>query len=384
MRYLKESKEFFQTRFRPLTKYEIDYCTKFLELVKKTFDFFKSHRDEYRKKDDKFYKDFIAEVKPYFKYPFAQYFIKYAKSVEDYEQELNKIDVQNSHIDDFLKTHEEIIKALKNNDIDKAIELNTPNRMSTLSNLSTKRKGLIHHASNNFRNPFWFQSNFLFYSKDSLVKNFDGRDVEGLIKHFSENSWTDSKKSLTSISDPDSLIFAIQQLKKDDKIVKRVNDHEVEDWVRFNLKEDPKYIKVVDMVNHFLYSNDKKQVDEILKLIDQIPVLKRANDKLKLKIKKVYRGVGAHGANEEEVIEHDKKQQFVSTSESRGVAENFALGIGHLESREARRNEDACVIAYETNKDSILFGAEIFGSAFGEREVIIDAKKAKVIGVSWI
>lgn len=51
MRYLKESKEFFQTRFRPLTKYEIDYVTKFLELVKKTFVFFQQNRDEYKKKD---------------------------------------------------------------------------------------------------------------------------------------------------------------------------------------------------------------------------------------------------------------------------------------------------------------------------------------------
>lgn len=388
MIHLKESKEYFQTKLRPLSKYEVDYLTKFMNLVQLTFDFSK-------KKDKKVeeYKQFLHDLTPFLKYPFASNLKKYKATVEEHEVKLKSIEHVDKGVDDFLKTHEKIMSALKNNKIDVALKLNSPERNQFLANLDTQRKGLKHHAEQRFSNPFWFQSNWLFNNKDALVDNFDKDDVKDLVKHFETNRWTDSKKSLTDIHSADRLIYAIKNLKAGNKQTSRV-DKNVEDWIRFNLKDDPKYNKCLELVNNLLYSNDKKHINEILNIINSIPVLKTANDKMKREIKQVYRGIGGNSGDEDDedrfrftnasITEHEMKQRFVSTSTSKYVAKNFALGKGHLESSDTRRNEDAFIITYQTTPDSILFCTQIFGSVFGESEIVVDPKKAKILDIEWI
>ncbi len=149
--------------------------------------------------------------------------------------------------------------------------------------------------------------------------------------------------------------------------VKHANDGALEDL-----------LKITD---RYLHANDKALIPKIVALIKKIPSLDRINQKNKAKIKLVYRGIGVSDEDrmtEQKIIEHDKKLQYVATSDSRHAAKNFALQKGHLEGEDSRRSDVGYIITYQVTPAAILFDTKLIDTAFNESEILIDATKATV------
>ena len=113
-------------------------------------------------------------------------------------------------------------------------------------------------------------------------------------------------------------------------------------------------------------------------MISKHPAIYEANEKAKRKSKILYRGVGFGDeyVGETEVINKDKKQQFVATSRSAHAAMNFALMKGHMDAD--RRSEYGYMIQYQVDPSCIILDTSIFMTVYGESEVLIDASKATV------
>ena len=77
------------------------------------------------------------------------------------------------------------------------------------------------------------------------------------------------------------------------------------------------------------------------------------------------------------ILKQEKKNKWVSTSKYDDSAKNFAMQKGHLMG--GRNNEWGLLLTYKVNPNSILLDTEIFGSIFGEAEVLIDTSKAKLV-----
>lgn len=150
---------------------------------------------------------------------------------------------------------------------------------------------------------------------------------------------------------------------------------------------DGKFEKLMKLTERYLHSNEKELIPEIKALIDSIPEIKRANDKAKLKIKTVYRGIGlsADDSTSQVAIErHERKQRYVATSDSQYAARNFALQKGHMESDENRRSEVGVIITYSVTPEAILFDTRVVDTAYNESEILIDATKATIENIEEI
>lgn len=143
------------------------------------------------------------------------------------------------------------------------------------------------------------------------------------------------------------------------------------------------YEQLITMVQNYLHNNDKTLIPKILTEIEKYPEIRALNDQAKQEIKLVYRGVGGEPSSTK-VLAIDRKNRFVATSTSKRAATNFALQIGHLESKDSRRVEDAALITYTVGPDAVLLDTTIFGGVFGEGEVLIDATKAGVEDVEFL
>lgn len=179
----------------------------------------------------------------------------------------------------------------------------------------------------------------------------------------------------------DYVLFFLQHLKTSPKPV-RINDTE-----HFRLhtqvenSSSAKFDELKAVVDKYLHSNDKALIATILKLINGIPSIKKANDTQKRKVKIVYRGLGFSGEvpSIEQILKTEKAHKYVATSTSRHTAKNFALQKGHLETEDSRRSEVGIILVYEVTPDSILFDTKVVDTVYGESEILIDATKAKLI-----
>lgn len=372
MRHLKESNEF-QPKLRSITSAEKDYLTKFVELVEMTFAFSKEKKHSQEHIDK-----FLQNAKPYLKYAFSENIGKYVDYMENHNAKKKSLKADEKGFSNFLTQHEQIVKALKNNNTDEALKLNKKRR-SFVEAHDIINNDISNVSKNKFYNPYKFESNFMFNNKDAFTSNFSENDIPKLREILnSKELFTTSSRDLTDVDTADTLIWTILHKIKRSKEGKYEGD--IRDFVKFNYEKDPNFKKIMLLANAMLYDNKKENIDEILTLLKTLPLLEAANKKLAKEIKQVYRGVSVmsddRALTKKEVIEHDKKQKFVSTSSSTRSASNFALGKGHLDAQ--RRSKYGYLVTYNVDEKSIILCMEIFGSVYGEREILIDAKKATI------
>ncbi|OYT14743.1 MAG: hypothetical protein B7C24_16715, partial [Bacteroidetes bacterium 4572_77] len=232
------------------------------------------------------------------------------------------------------------------------------------------------------RNPFIKQSNWLFQST-GLLKNFDLVDMNNLInKDFSKFKYSYLNFPSKHLNDFEYLVIFAQKL-RDSKEEVGIDLAEFNEFIDFLYQAKGDWEDLRKLVDKYLHDNDKKLIPKILKELDNFPELKEMNDKQKKKLKTVYRGVSGEGEyatskDIKSILAQEKKNKFVATSKFDDSAKNFALRKGHLMG--GRNNDWGLLITYKVNPASIILDTEIFGSIFGESEVLIDTTKAKVQG----
>jgi hypothetical protein len=221
-----------------------------------------------------------------------------------------------------------------------------------------------------------------------LLKNIgdtEYRHVKAL--NFDDQLYTTNDFPHGKTDEFDYVLHFLLQLNSSPK-PRRVTDageFRISNKVRY--ANDGKFERLMKLTDQYLHSNDKELIPEIKALIDSVPEIKRANDKAKLKIKTVYRGIaiGENQSSSSVAIERqERKQRYVATSDSRHAAKNFALQKGHLESDENRRSELGVIITYSVTPAAILFDTRVVDTAYNESEILIDATKATIENIEEI
>lgn len=221
-----------------------------------------------------------------------------------------------------------------------------------------------------------------------------------LLKHIGEREYTkvkaiDFSQPLFTVNDfPhgrtdefDYVLHFLLQLGPEAKPrrVTDAGDFRVSNKVRY--ANNGKFDKLMKLTDQYLHSNDKALIPEIKALIDSIPEIKRANDKAKLKIKTVYRGI-AIGENQSSshaaISREERRLRYVATSDSKHTAKNFALQRGHLEGDAVRHSELGAIITYSVTPDAILFDTRVIDTAYNESEILIDATRATIENIEEI
>lgn len=179
----------------------------------------------------------------------------------------------------------------------------------------------------------------------------------------------------------DHALYFLLQLSESPKPRRVTDASELRQHSKIKYASDKGFNELMRLMEQYLHSNDKTLIPRIVELINANPALKAANDKAKLKVKTVYRGLGFgedDNISQKKVMAGEKKRKYVATSISRHAAKNFALQKGHLEGEDSRRSEVGVMLTYEVTPDAIVFDTRVLDVAYGESEILIDATKAKL------
>lgn len=98
-------------------------------------------------------------------------------------------------------------------------------------------------------------------------------------------------------------------------------------------------------------------------------------------INKVYRGINGDDVERlEDIRVTEKDIKYVSTSPNENIALRFAQGRGHLD--DMSRNRRGYILEYDiSDRDCVILNTSLFGTAFNESDILIDASKAKLIDI---
>jgi hypothetical protein len=320
-----------------------------------------------------------TELAPYLKLPFAKPIVNVIKSMD---KELGTIFSARKGLDKNLKSFnskvDKFISLLKSGNVDAFIKMSK--QMAPLNQAISKARTSTESTVSQIRNPFGKESNWLIQST-GLLKNFDLVDMNTLInKDLSKFKYSYLNFPSKHMNDFEYLVIFAQKL-RDSKEEVGIDQQEFNMFTDFLYQAKGDWKDLRKLVDDYLHSNNKKLISKILKELDNFPELKQMNDKQKKKLKTVYRGVGGEGEyatskDIKSILAQEKKNKFVATSKFASSAENFAQQKGHLMG--GRNNNWGLLITYKVNSASIILDTEIFGSIFGESEVLIDTMKAKV------
>lgn len=147
---------------------------------------------------------------------------------------------------------------------------------------------------------------------------------------------------------------------------------------------NPKFETIRELVNKYAFNNDKSVVSTIESLMDND--LRRAMLATS-RTNRVYRGLNVdedENISEKAIEAADKKTKYVSTTKLKHVAERFAKGLGHLMDQNTETSGQHIVLTYSITPDAIVIDTSIFGQAYNENDILIDATKAKLIDVERI
>ena len=348
---------------------------KFLKIVK-----------DYTTKKDPKEKDFHElkkGIEAYKSYPFAQPLLK---RMGESEKELTERGEARSRIADpkFMSGHAQSLAELE-----KAIESgNWDAAFSQSQELGAMNKALEQSMKSDpslvsLRNPYEISSGMLFFSggaREGLLQTFEKSEMDKVINtDLKVNRYTFLPLEEKHLSDFENIVYFIQNL-RDVEAPVEIKQRKVKELTQYMQGASAEYQALVVKVNNYLHGNQKKLIPEIIEDMKQFPDLEEANEEAKKDIKVVYRGIpdvqdeeDAGQMTEAEVLEKDKEAKYVATSMTSWSARNFAMQKGHLESE--GRSAGGWIIEYKTPIESIVLDTQIFGSIFGEAEVLIDVTK---------
>lgn len=226
------------------------------------------------------------------------------------------------------------------------------------------------------------------FSSNRLLKHI-GETEYNYVKalDFSKVLYTTNDFPHGKTDDVDYVLHFLLQLNHSPKPRRITNASDFRTSNKVRYANNGKFEKLMKLTDNYLHSNDVSLIPEIRSLIDSIPEIKRANDKAKLKIKKVYRGLGLssdQSTSRVSIEREEHRRKYVATSDSRYAAKNFALQKGHLEDEDSRRSEVGIIITYAVTPAAILFDTRVVDTAYNESEILIDATKADIENIEVI
>jgi hypothetical protein len=371
---LTESDDFKVVKVKEVTSAQKKALVKMQGMFKLIYEFFSE-----KQKSKAGYFLFKQKMAPYLKLPFA----KPMKAVFDrMDKELETINTARKGMDKNLKAFndkvDKFIDLAKKKDIDNFIKM--AKVMAPLNKSISTARTSTERTVQEIRNPFTKESNWMFQST-GLLKNFDISDMKIIAeKDLGKFKYSYLNFPSKHMNDFEYLVIFSQKL-RDSKEDVGIAEYEFKEWAEFLYQAKGDWKELRDMVDKYLHNNDKKLIPKILKLLATFDELTKANEKQKKKLKVVYRGVGGEGEYSTKkdvdfILKQEKKNKFVATSKFQDSAKNFAQRKGHLMG--GRNNAWGLLLTYKVNPNAIILDTEIFGSIFGESEVLIDASKAKL------
>jgi hypothetical protein len=374
--YIKESTEFKQKFLRKLNAYEKYMISKFIDFL----SIVKKYTTKDAKKTTENFFKFKSELEPYLKYDFSKKIKRYLKSGEEAIEYQNKNqDNVKKDLPKFMQEHDEIVELIKNGQIDAAIEMNK-DRFGFVEAYKEVAKGNDHYAEENMRNPYLKQSSIFSAGQNHLVNNFSEEDIDNMSENKDKylNSWTYITLPKTQLDDYHYLVYFIQKL-SDEHAIKRISGRDdVKNYIDYHYADNSQFQELKKIVDDYLHNNKKELIPQIMNLIEQLPLIKQANEKAKRTIGTLYRGVGWHDdedstiPSKEEIWQQEKASKYVATSRSEHAARNFEYMKGHLD--RDRNSDVGAMIIYQPEPKDIMLDTEIFGSIFGETEVILNTQ----------
>jgi hypothetical protein len=371
MNRVKASKETRVVPVRIINKLEYHLAKQFQHLLKIIMSYAEI---KYPKRTD--YLEFKKEVKPYRKYKFTKYI---NQAIAKSDKELEDIDTAKREAPKIRQGFSAKVKQLE----DLFLSKNIDESLKILPELRS-HTNLLNKASQpeeefvKVQNPFLISSLGLIFSggkKRGPLQTFEKEDAEELLdKDLHTYKYTFLNIPKNKLDDYEYMVVFIQNLQKDSKPV-RLSSDKFRLWQTFLYTQNPEYIKLEKLVDDYLYSNDKQALNKVITLLPKFPELTKATQKNAEHLKVAYRGIPLHeDLTEEEIKKQEPKYAACSWSER--VAERFAQERGHMERQP--RADKGVILTYRVPKDAAILDTEVFGSVFGESEVIIDTTKAKL------
>jgi len=327
------------------------------------------------------YKELKKQLKRFHNYPFVKVI---TQRTSEWDREL--IDV--------FQSKRGIPNKQKNltQKTDQLVQLFMNNNFNAAFSLAKEVQGIIHGVEKfslnpnellkTKKNPLYIE-NPLFFGRNGLLPQFEKHDQEEVLsKNFDEFKYTFLPLPDEKVNDFEFIVYWIQSLKSKDQPVE-LNPHEFKYYNEFVYGSEL-FEELKKKVDSYLHSNLKSLIPEILSLIKKIPDLNQTNEELKHEIHTLYRGVPLEADSTfDQVQTHEQEQKIVACSKSRNVAKRFAFQIGHLESEDSRRSEEAVIIKYNITPEAILLDTSVLGGVYSEEEVLIDTSKVNFDDVEY-
>lgn len=355
---------------RPLTDDEKDILQDFQKVLVLLKDFF----DGDRSRED--FNNLASALTRFDNKPFMARVKKWMNDVRKHHHEIDKakpqVDTTKQHLDSIVK---EGFKAFQEKNISKIIAVGKKaeqiNRTFEKAFADPKR----YYSNKKVDHPLYIQDP-LFFQTNDFLRRFEENEMDNVIA-------IDPNAVFTYMDMPmdenfQYLAYWAMELSKKNEPA-QLNQHQYNKWIRLQYKDDPDFNELLKLVDRYLSSNIKDNVVKILQKLKKFPILVKTHEKLRRNIDRVYRGVPE--TDVKYVLNREREKKFVATSTSRHAAENFALSKGHLEQK---GRTDGVVIIYDVTPNDIIFDTRLFGSIFGESEVLINASTAKVNDVYFI
>jgi len=371
---LTESNDYKVVKVKPITSAEKKALQKLQGMFEVVYEFFSE-----KNKTKAGYFLFKQNIAQYLKLPFAKPLVsiisnidKELESIQGARKDLDKTNKQfNAKVDKF-------IGLVKKQDINGFIKMSK--EMASINKSIQKALTSTEGTVKEIRNPFKKESNWLFQAT-GILKNFDLVDMKKIIDiDLSKFKFSYLNFPSKHLNDFEYLVIFAKKLRDSDEEV-GIDQEDFHRFTDFLYQAKGDWQELRNMVDDYLHRNNKNLIPKIIAKLDEFDELKLANDNQKKKLKYLYRGVGGEGEYQskkaiDKILKEEKKRKIVSTSKFKDSAENFAMHKGHLMG--SRNNDWGLLITYKVNPNSIILDTEIFGSIFGESEVLIDTSKAKV------
>lgn len=373
-KYLLEENSEIQVDVRQLTSSEKKIIEKFQAVISYVVKYFKI-----KDPTEKDYYDFKHSIWQYIKLPFCAPLRRFIKEVDEKlkSKELSIPEVPKI-LKDFSKDLDDTVSLFLSKKVDQAYEkaLKLKNKSKMLINAKLNPTNIITK-----RSPVFSLSPETIFQTDDFIKTgFSLKDMEDLVyKDLKVYNYTYLNFPEKMLNNYQYLVYFIQKLKKDTRKV-ILTGKEFRDFSEF-LYQNDNFSEFKKLVSDYLHNNNKKLIPEIMEKLKSYPKLVEMNEKLKKETKVVYRGIAFtvddQIPTEKKIEQIEKKNQYVATSKSKHTASLFAERRGHLMG--GRTSKVGYILVYDTsNPKSILIDSDIFGAIFGEGEVLIDTKYAKL------
>jgi|WetSurMetagenome_2_1015567.scaffolds.fasta_scaffold32745_4 hypothetical protein len=371
-----ESESFKTVSVKEISPQEKTIIENFVSMLKITYNFFKKGKDYTR--DIKEYEQYKRDVSPYLKEPWAG---PVRKRIEQINKELTRINIAKKtaprHLESLSKDIKKLETMFHKKDFGGGAAFSR-NLNRKLNSLNTFNKSPEKELAG-YRNPL-YKADPIIFEPSGLIRSFEYDEMETLInKDYNSYKYSYLNFPTAKLKDFEWLVYFIQKLQNTSKKVE-LSYGLYNKWIDFLYINNEDFSKLKNIVDNYLHSGDKKLIPDILNQLKNYPELNKTNEKLKKQHKMLYRGIGGYNEKDEptekEIKAAELKSKYVATTTSKHVAMSFAKMIGHLES--GRRSDWGYIIWYSVTPAAIILDTAIFGSIYGESEVLIDVTKATI------